>query len=153
MQGDERRHTIRLIETLRAQVKPGTLPAEAQLMLKSELYNILKRVQRPYLPDVNDRLLNVVFMVGVNGSGKTTSIAKLANYHKARGETVLLAAADTFRAAAIDQLKVWGERVDVEVIAQQPGADRRGSIRCHRGGIPATPVDYRQAGRLQTSTT
>ncbi|NLV73998.1 MAG: signal recognition particle-docking protein FtsY [Chloroflexi bacterium] len=115
--------TIRLIETLRAQVKPGTLPAEAQLMLKSELYNILKRVQRPYLPDVNDRLLNVVFMVGVNGSGKTTSIAKLANYHKARGETVLLAAADTFRAAAIDQLKVWGERVDVEVIAQQPGAD------------------------------
>jgi fused signal recognition particle receptor len=68
-------------------------------------------------------LLSVVLVVGVNGSGKTTSIAKLAQYHKQRGDRVLLAAADTFRAAAIDQLKVWGERVGVGVVAHQPGAD------------------------------
>ena len=65
----------------------------------------------------------VILMVGVNGSGKTTSIAKLAYKIKKRGESVLLAAADTFRAAAIDQLKKHGERVGVDVIAHQPGAD------------------------------
>lgn len=65
----------------------------------------------------------VTLVVGVNGSGKTTSIAKLAHSAKSQGKSVLLAAADTFRAAAIDQLKLWGERVGVEVIAHQPGAD------------------------------
>jgi fused signal recognition particle receptor len=65
----------------------------------------------------------VVLVVGVNGSGKTTSIAKLARYHQLRGEKVLLAAGDTFRAAAIDQLAVWAGRLGVEVIAHQPGAD------------------------------
>jgi len=65
----------------------------------------------------------VVLVVGVNGSGKTTSIAKLAKYHKDRGDRVLLAAADTFRAAAIDQLRIWAERAGVEMIAHQPGAD------------------------------
>jgi fused signal recognition particle receptor len=65
----------------------------------------------------------VVLVVGVNGSGKTTSIAKLAYKLKSEGKKVLLAAADTFRAAAIDQLKKQGERVGVEVVAHQPGAD------------------------------
>ena len=67
--------------------------------------------------------LNVVLVVGVNGSGKTTSTAKLAAYLRRQGRTVVLGAADTFRAAAIDQLKVWAERVDVPVVAHQPGAD------------------------------
>ncbi len=62
-------------------------------------------------------------LVGVNGTGKTTSIAKLANEYKNQGRKVLLAAADTFRAAASDQLKMWGERVGADVIAHQPGAD------------------------------
>jgi fused signal recognition particle receptor len=62
-------------------------------------------------------------VIGVNGGGKTTSIAKLAYILKNEGKSILLVAADTFRAAAIDQLKRWGERVDVEVIAHQPGAD------------------------------
>lgn len=65
----------------------------------------------------------VILLVGVNGSGKTTSIAKLANSLKKEGRTVLLAAADTFRAAAIDQLKKQGQRVGVDVVAHQPGAD------------------------------
>jgi fused signal recognition particle receptor len=69
------------------------------------------------------RLLTVVLVVGVNGSGKTTTIAKLANYYQDKDQQVTLAAADTFRAAAIDQLKVWGERVGATVIAHQPGAD------------------------------
>jgi len=62
-------------------------------------------------------------MVGVNGTGKTTSIAKLAQREKARGKQVVLAAADTFRAAAVDQLRQWGERVGADVVAHQQGAD------------------------------
>jgi fused signal recognition particle receptor len=62
-------------------------------------------------------------MVGVNGSGKTTSTAKLTQYLERHGRSVLLAAADTFRAAAIDQLRIWGERVKAPVIAHQPDAD------------------------------
>jgi fused signal recognition particle receptor len=69
------------------------------------------------------RQLTVVMIVGVNGSGKTTSIGKLAHKYKNDGRSVMLVAADTFRAAAIDQLKIWGERVDVPVIAGQPGGD------------------------------
>jgi fused signal recognition particle receptor len=68
-------------------------------------------------------LLTVILIVGVNGSGKTTSIAKLAKYYKGQGKKVMLGAADTFRAAAIDQLKIWGERAGVDVIAHQPQAD------------------------------
>jgi fused signal recognition particle receptor len=65
----------------------------------------------------------VTLVVGVNGTGKTTTIAKLAKYHQNQGRSVLLVAGDTFRAAAIDQLKVWGDRLDVPVIAHAPGAD------------------------------
>jgi fused signal recognition particle receptor len=67
--------------------------------------------------------LTVILVIGVNGSGKTTTIAKLAYRLKKEGHSVILAAADTFRAAAIDQLKVWGERVGVPVISQNPGSD------------------------------
>ena len=69
------------------------------------------------------RLLTVVLVVGVNGSGKTTTIGKLAHWYRNHGRKVVLAAADTFRAAAIDQLKVWGDRAGVDVIASTPGAD------------------------------
>ncbi|MBN1690367.1 MAG: signal recognition particle-docking protein FtsY [Dehalococcoidia bacterium] len=71
----------------------------------------------------SDGSIKVVLLVGVNGTGKTTSIAKLASEYKSSGNKVLLGAGDTFRAAAIDQLKMWGQRIGVEVIAQQPGAD------------------------------
>ena len=70
-----------------------------------------------------DNTPTVLLVVGVNGSGKTTSIAKLAGAAKAEGRSVLLAAADTYRAGAIEQLKIWGERLDVPVIAQQSGSD------------------------------
>ncbi len=115
--------TLSLIEALRERVDQGGAhtAAEAQELLQEQLLDILKSAQRPYLK--GQRMLHIIMVVGVNGSGKTTSIAKLARYHKQRGDRVLLAAADTFRAAAIDQLKVWGERVNVDVIAHQPGAD------------------------------
>ena len=65
----------------------------------------------------------MILVVGVNGSGKTTSIAKLARYHQDRRRKVLFGAADTFRAGAIDQLKIWGQRLGVDVVAHQPGGD------------------------------
>lgn len=73
--------------------------------------------------NLEDGRLNVILMVGVNGVGKTTTIGKLAHRYKAEGKKVMLAAGDTFRAGAINQLKVWGERVGVDVISQSEGSD------------------------------
>ncbi|MBA3689630.1 MAG: signal recognition particle-docking protein FtsY, partial [Chloroflexi bacterium] len=97
----------------------------------------------------------VILVVGVNGSGKTTTIAKLAARFVRDGHSVVLAAADTFRAAAIEQLRLWGERVGVPVIAQRPGADP-GAVAfdavatAESGGIEVVIVDT--AGRLQNKT-
>ncbi|MBN1160604.1 MAG: signal recognition particle-docking protein FtsY [Dehalococcoidales bacterium] len=89
-------------------------------ILQEEMVGILSVPARPFNVAAHPE---VILVVGVNGSGKTTSIAKLAYKYKKEGKSVLLAAADTFRAAAIDQLKKQGERVGVDVIAHQPGAD------------------------------
>jgi fused signal recognition particle receptor len=90
-------------------------------ILKEEMVKILTVPPRAAIATITPP--EVILVVGVNGSGKTTSIAKLAYKLKKDGKNVLLAAADTFRAAAIDQLKKQGERVGVDVIAHQPGAD------------------------------
>ena len=90
-------------------------------LLQDEMIKIL--AIEPRIPATAITPPEVILVVGVNGSGKTTSIAKLAYRLKKEGKSVLLAAADTFRAAAIDQLKKQGERAGVEVIAHQPGAD------------------------------
>ena len=97
----------------------------------------------------------VILMLGVNGAGKTTSTGKLAASLKAAGKTVLIAAADTFRAAAIEQLEAWGRRADVEVIRQAPGADPSAVVfdavkAAHARGIDVLLVDT--AGRLHTKT-
>jgi len=115
--------TTELVQALRDEVdrSGASTFAQMQACLQAKLLDILERVARPYLP--GERLLDVILVVGVNGSGKTTSIAKLAKYHRDRGERVILAAADTFRAAAVDQIKIWSERVGVEIVAHQPGAD------------------------------
>lgn len=115
--------TVALVDRLREQVNRGKARTTRDLeeLLKQELLALLGS---PSPMNVDEpRLLTLVLVVGVNGSGKTTTIAKLAKYYKDQGRRVLLAAADTFRAAAIDQLKIWGERADVPVIAHQPGAD------------------------------
>jgi fused signal recognition particle receptor len=115
--------TMLLVDRLREQVARGNAGNANELegLLKQELLQLLGD-PTPMVVD-QPRLLTVILIVGVNGSGKTTSIAKLAKYYQDQGRKVLLAAADTFRAAAIDQLKIWGERAGVPVIAHQPGAD------------------------------
>jgi len=97
----------------------------------------------------------VILVVGVNGSGKTTTIGKLAANYRARGKKVMLAAGDTFRAAAIDQLKIWGQRAGASVVAGKQGADAAGLAfdaltQARRDGIDVLLVDT--AGRLQNRT-
>jgi fused signal recognition particle receptor len=120
--------------------------------LKDELARLLADPTASAIDE--PRMLTVVLIVGVNGSGKTTSIAKLAQYYKRHGRRVVLAAADTFRAAAIDQLKIWGERVGVEVIAQAPGADPGAvvfdAIRASQETRQADLLIIDTAGRLHT---
>lgn len=145
--------TLSLMETLRQVARRNGLRTSDQVRaaLRQELVEIL-RVDAP-TPEPGEHLLYVILVVGVNGSGKTTTIAKLAHHYRARGKRVLLAAADTFRAAAIDQLRVWGERAGAEVIAHQPGADPGAvvydAIRASRSrGAQILIVDT--AGRLHT---
>ena len=114
----------RLIQRVKRRVGDEKLSESAQVWsaLKDEMVSMLsfgeKTVSIP-----RDQPVQLILVVGVNGSGKTTSIAKLAHYYKRAGKTVILGAADTFRAAAIDQLEQWGERIEVPVVAHQPGAD------------------------------
>ncbi len=124
---------------------------QVQAILKEKLVEILDATRWEHA--AGPRLLTVILIVGVNGSGKTTSIGKLAQWHKHQGRRVTLAAADTFRAAAIDQLKIWGERAGVEVIAGQPGADPGAIVydairACQSRGADVLIVDT--AGRLHT---
>ena len=118
--------TTKLIQQIRERVKRERLDSQEGVLsaLKDEMVNILK-VNAIAKQGQSSELKSpwVILIVGVNGSGKTTSIAKLAYSFKKEGKQVILAAADTFRAAAIDQLQVWGERVGVGVISHQPGAD------------------------------
>ncbi|MFO7697423.1 MAG: signal recognition particle-docking protein FtsY [Anaerolineae bacterium] len=115
--------TEKLIASVRQQAADAAAhnPEQVRDILKRNLVGLLLEKRHEYL--AGERMLNVVLVVGVNGSGKTTSIAKLARYHKEHGDRVLLAAADTFRAAAIDQLRIWADRVGVDLIAHQPAAD------------------------------
>lgn len=115
--------TTALVKRVRERVKQEgfTRADQAEIILKEEMQRLLEG----YFPSEADkrRILTVILVVGVNGSGKTTTIAKLAAYYQKQGKKVVLAAADTFRAAAIDQLKIWGDRAGVPVIATQPNAD------------------------------
>lgn len=119
--------------------------------LKTELRAILAQPKAFALEE--PRLLTVALVVGVNGSGKTTTIGKLAYHYKQRGRKVTTVAGDTFRAAAIDQLKIWSERADVPIVAGQPGGDPAAitydGIRAARArGSDLLLVDT--AGRLHT---
>jgi fused signal recognition particle receptor len=116
--------TQNLLEKVKRRVNSEKLeePAQVRTVLEEELVNLL--TVEPGPTDIaNAPGLYAVLVVGVNGSGKTTSIAKLAYAYKNDGQKVILAAADTFRAAAVDQLKRWGERVGAEVVAHKPGGD------------------------------
>ncbi len=107
--------------TLRVSRKELTHAQGLQAALQEELLALLKPCESPL--DVAGKKPFVILMVGVNGVGKTTTIGKLARRYMAEGRSVMLAAGDTFRAAAVEQLQVWGDRNDVPVIAQHTGAD------------------------------
>jgi len=118
--------TNKLLSKVRQRVKTDKLPEVSQIReaLKEEMVNLLNIPQSANsTPEQSMEFPHIILVVGVNGSGKTTSIAKLAYCFISQGKRVLLAAADTFRAAAIEQLKHWGGDVDAEVIAHQPGGD------------------------------
>lgn len=114
--------TQAIIQSLQQTVRSQglTQTSELQQHLRAEL---LKRLDPVPRLDVNSHQPAVILLVGVNGSGKTTTAAKLGCLYRNQDKKVLLAAADTFRAAAVDQLQVWAERLDLPIIAGQPGAD------------------------------
>lgn len=116
--------TSRIVEDLTEKADRKELKDTKALMerLKSLLLDIVEPVQAPLTIPEQDSPF-VILMVGVNGVGKTTTIGKLAHQFQAQGKSVMLAAGDTFRAAAVEQLKAWGERNEVPVVAQHTGAD------------------------------
>jgi fused signal recognition particle receptor len=146
----------KLVGDLKSRVRQGgiTDPLLAREILREEMISLLESASRNRRVKILQRGVPFVIMVvGVNGVGKTTSIAKLAAYHQGFGRNVLIAAGDTFRAAAIDQLKVWGERVGAPVIAHEQGSDPGAIVfdamqAAHARGVDVLIVDT--AGRLHT---
>jgi fused signal recognition particle receptor len=126
-------------------------PAEVRAVLAAEVERVLAPVAKPLLLEGEHRP-HVILVVGVNGTGKTTTIGKLAQRFVQEGRKVTLAAGDTFRAAAIDQLKIWGERTGAEVVARGVGADAAGLaydalVRARENSSEVLLIDT--AGRLQ----
>ncbi|MBT3941350.1 MAG: signal recognition particle-docking protein FtsY [Chloroflexi bacterium] len=115
--------TMELLDTLRDSANDEGVkePVQVRAMLRDEMIRRLREASGDGV--LSDDADTAVLVVGVNGAGKTTSIAKLAHTSKANDQKVILAAADTFRAGAIEQIQVWGERVGVDVIAHQAGGD------------------------------
>ena len=112
--------TLKVIDNLEERVEKD------KYMSFDELVSLLREEISALVPDTVQKELPtpyVVLVVGVNGVGKTTTIGKLANYYRLQGKKVLLGAADTFRAAAVDQLSIWAERAGVEIVKQQMGSD------------------------------
>lgn len=129
----------------------GISAEEVRSILSDEVERVLAPVAKPLVIDPL-RKPHVIMMVGVNGTGKTTTIGKLATKFKSEGKSVLLAAGDTFRAAAIDQLKVWGERTGCPVVARDVGGDSSGLAfdalkQAQASGADVLLLDT--AGRLQ----
>ncbi len=129
-------------------------PAEVRAILASEVEKVLVPVARPLEIDATKKPY-VILVVGVNGSGKTTTIGKLAAKLAGEGHKVMLAAGDTFRAAAIEQLQIWGARIGASVISRQQGADAAGLAfdainEARREGADVLIMDT--AGRLQNRT-
>jgi fused signal recognition particle receptor len=145
--------TTRIIDDLQKQLARNELKDVAALKsgLRQSLLSLLQPVEHP-LEIKKQELPFVILLVGVNGAGKTTTIGKLARRFKEQGLSVMLAAGDTFRAAAVEQLQVWGERNDVPVVSQQSGADPAAVIFDAWEAARARGVDVLladTAGRLQ----
>ncbi len=145
------RTTDRILEGVRLRLRDSAFIGKPLDALRAEIASLFENGGRDVPPAPVTPRPHVTLVVGVNGSGKTTSIAKLANRAKQEGLGVLLVACDTFRAAAADQLEVWAERARVEIVKQKPGADPAavafdGMARAKSRGIDSVFVDT--AGRL-----
>jgi fused signal recognition particle receptor len=147
--------TSEILESIRQRVDRKQVGDAQQVkqLIAQHLLQVLEATERP-VPHVAEPPA-VVVVVGVNGSGKTTTIGKLANRYKEEGRSVLLCAADTFRAAAIEQLQVWGARTSTDVIRQSAGADPSAVLYDALQAAKARKVDYvivDTAGRLHTKS-
>ena len=145
--------TQEILEEIRMRVDRNQAgdAAEIKNLIREHLLEVLQANDRP-VPKVAEPPA-VVFVVGVNGAGKTTTIGKLTQRFKDEGRSVLMCAADTFRAAAIEQLEVWGERTGTEVIRQKSGADPSAVVFDALQAAKARKIDYvivDTAGRLHT---
>ncbi len=148
--------TVKIIENLTEKASRNDLKDGEALygLLKEEMADILSQVEQPLVVDTT-KTPYVILMVGVNGVGKTTTIGKLAKQFQSEGKKVMLAAGDTFRAAAVEQLQVWGQRNNVPVIAQHTGADSASVIYDAIEAAKARGVDVviaDTAGRLQNKS-
>jgi fused signal recognition particle receptor len=145
------RTSTEILDSIRERAARHMLGDRSQLkdLIRAHLLEVLESTERP-VPRVTQPPA-VVLVVGVNGAGKTTTIGKLTHRFRGEGRTVLLAAADTFRAAAIDQLNVWAERTSTEIVRQQPGSDPSAVVYDAVAAAKARGVDYvivDTAGRL-----
>ncbi len=145
-----------IIDELTGQVKRKELsdPEALSRILKQRLLEILQKCDQPVQQPSGERP-QVILMVGINGAGKTTTIGKLARRLQDEGQSVMLAAGDTFRAAAVEQLQTWGERNKIPVIAQHTGADSASVIYDALEAATARKTDVLiadTAGRLHTKT-
>jgi fused signal recognition particle receptor len=147
--------TMAILDALRERAKHQAIEdgAELRALLKEQLLAILTAPQKPLaVPDAPPR---VTFLVGVNGTGKTTTSGKLAAWSRAQGRSVLLCAADTFRAAAIEQLEVWAQRSGVEMIKTKHGGDPSAVLYDAVSSAKAKKIDelyVDTAGRLHTKS-
>ena len=149
------RTTAEILERIRQRVERHLVADSAQLksLIKEHLLEILEATERP-VPQAAEPP-TVIMVVGVNGAGKTTSIGKLTRRLQSEGKTVLMCAADTFRAAAVEQLEVWAQRTGAGIIRQQTGADPSAVLFDALQAAKARKVDYLivdTAGRLHTKT-
>jgi fused signal recognition particle receptor len=147
--------TGELLARLRESAELGEAKDSLQLyeILREEMGALLTEEVPTEKPLLGSSTLNAVLIVGVNGVGKTTSIAKLGAYWRDQGHRVILAAGDTFRAAAIDQLRIWGERANLPVVAHQPNADPGSVVYDALAAAKARGADVviiDTAGRLHT---
>ncbi len=147
--------TQQLVKTLTDRLARNELSdsTAALQVLQTEMKALLKPCEKPFT--FTDTKPQIILVVGINGSGKTTTIGKMANYFKNQQHSVMLAAGDTFRAAAIEQLQVWGERNHIPVIAQQAGADTAAVIYDACAAAKSRQVDILfadTAGRLHTQS-
>jgi fused signal recognition particle receptor len=143
--------SLHLVDRIKERAKKDRYESEDELLclIKDEIASLLKTAEIKPVPSA----LQIILVVGVNGTGKTTSIAKLAHLYRTQNKKVLLAAADTFRAAAIEQLSIWADRVGCDIIKHQADADPSAVVFDAISAAQSREADYLiidTAGRLHT---